>query len=162
RLAIGDQRRPIGRRVEYRDRQCCGISPGSNSCLAQPSRCTLGLPARARPWEPAVAELNHPAHRVVTLAAEEDGRMWPLLWVGTEPDRIEIDELAMKLSLLLGPKRLHCQHALAQQLETGLIAGAMVFHLIDIPTTTDRKNEPAARELIEACHRFCGDDRVSL
>ena len=88
--------------------------------------------------------------------------MWPLLGLGIEPDRIEIDELAVKLSLLLGPKRLHRQHALAQQLETGLVASAMVLHLLDVPTTTDRKNEPAARELIEACHRFCSAYRVTL
>ncbi len=68
----------------------------------------------------------------------------------------------MKLSLLLGPKRLHRQHALAQQLETGLIAGAMVLHLLDVPTPTDRKNEPAAGKLVEARNRFGGDDRVSL
>ena len=95
-----DQRRRIGRRVEDRDRQRGRISSGRKSCLAQPRRRALGLPASARPREPSVTELDHTTHRVVSLAAEEDGRMGPLLRLGIEPDRIEIDELSVKLSLL--------------------------------------------------------------
>src|SRR5260370_38630100 len=88
--------------------------------------------------------------------------MRPLLRLGIEPNRFEIDELAVELSLLLGPKRLHRQHALAKQLKTGLITVTMVLHLLDVPTTPHRKNEPAARKLVEPRNRFGGDDLFSI
>jgi hypothetical protein len=82
--------------------------------------------------------------------------------LGIEPDRIEIDEPAVKLGLLLRPKRLHRQHAFAQQLESGFIAGAVVLHFFDVPASADREHEAAARELVEARHRLGGDDRIAL
>ena len=85
-----------------------------------------------------------------------------LLRLGVEPDRIEIDELAVELGLLLGPQRLHRQHALAQQLEARLIARAVILHLLDIPAAAHGKDEAAARELVEARHRFGGDDGIAL
>ena len=82
-----------------------------------------------------------------------------LLRLGVEPDRIEIDELAVEFGFLLGPQRLHGQHALAQQLEAGVVARAMVLHLLDVPAAADGEDEAAAGELVEAGHRFGGDDR---
>src|SRR4030081_347317 len=40
--------------------------------------------------------------------------------------------------------------------------GAVILHFLDVPTATDRENEPAARKLIEAPHRLRGDNRVAL
>ena len=61
-----------------------------------------------------------------------------------------------------GPQRLHRQHALAQQLEARVVAGAVVLHLLDVPAAADGEDEAAARELVEAGDRFRGDDRVAL
>ena len=80
-----------------------------------------------------------------------------LLRLGIEPDRIETDELAVEFGLLLRPKRLHRQDAFAQELETALIADAVILHLFDVPATADGENEPAAGNLVEARDRLGGD-----
>jgi hypothetical protein len=94
---------------------------------------------------------------MVALSAEEDGWMRLLLRLGIEPDRIETDELAVEFGLLLRPKRLHRQDAFAQELETALIADAVILHLFDVPATADGENEPAAGNLVEARDRLGGD-----
>ena len=126
--------------------------PAAAAALLQACHGALGLPAAARAREPAVAELDHALQGVVGLAAEQDRRMRPLLGLGIEPDRIEVDELAVELGFLLGPQLLHGQHALAQQLEARLVAGAVVLHLVDVPAAADGEDEAAARELVEAGH----------
>src|SRR5579859_6568649 len=85
-----------------------------------------------------------------------------LLGLRIEPNRVEVDELAVEPGLFLGPERLHGEHALAQQLEAGLVLRAVVRHLLDVPAAADRKFEAATRELIEAGDGFRGDDRVVL
>ena len=45
-----------------------------------------------------------------------------------------------------GPQRLHRQHVLAHHLEAGIVADAVVLHLLDVPAAADAENEPAARE----------------
>src|SRR5262245_48277962 len=85
-----------------------------------------------------------------------------LLRLGVESDWIEIDELAVKLGLLLRPERLHCQDAFSQELETAFIADAVILHLFDVPAAADGENEPAAGKLVEARDRLGGDDRIAL
>src|SRR5262245_62122254 len=85
-----------------------------------------------------------------------------LLRFGMEPDRIEIDELSVKFGLLLRPKLLHRQDALAQQFEARLIAGAVILHFFDVPAAADGENETAARKLVEARHRLGGDHGIAL
>ena len=89
---------------------------------------------------------------MLALAAEEDGRMRLLLGLGVKPDWIEIDEPAVKLGLILRPKGLHGQDTFAQELETRVVAGAVILHLFDVPPAADGENEPAARQLVEARH----------
>src|SRR5262249_19455598 len=141
RIAIRCKRLRIGRGIEHRDRQ--GIPPGRARCLAQPFSRAFGLPARARAREPAIAEFDHAAHGMVALAAQQDRRMWLLLRLGVEPDRIEIDEFAVKFGLLLRPQRLARARAAAQLLETSLVADAVILHFLGIPASADAENEPA-------------------
>jgi hypothetical protein len=99
---------------------------------------------------------------MVGLAADQHRRMRPLFRFGIHPYRIEVDVLAVKLGLFLRPQRFHREHALAQQLEARLIAGAVVLHLVDVPAAPDREDESPIGQLIEARHRFGRDDRIAL
>jgi hypothetical protein len=90
------------------------------------------------------------------------GRMRLLLRLGIQPDRTEIDELAVELGLRLRPKRLHRQDAFAQELETAVIANAVILHLFDVPAAADSENEPAAGKLVEARDGLGGNDRIAL
>jgi hypothetical protein len=74
----------------------------------------------------------------------------------------KFNHLAVKFRLLLGPQRLHRQDALAYQLEAGVIAGAVVFHLLDVPAAADSELEAPARQTVEAGDLLGGDDRVAL
>src|SRR5205085_7776688 len=132
-LAISRERGRIGRRIEYGDRERRRIAAGRLGSPAQAGNRRLGLESAAPAWEPAIAELNHALQGVIALAAEKDRRMRLLLRLGVEPDRIEVDELAVEFGLLLGPQRFHGEHALAQQLEASVVARAVVLHLLDVP-----------------------------
>ncbi len=88
--------------------------------------------------------------------------MRPLGRLGVGPDRVEIDHLAVILGLLLGPQRLHRQDALAHQPEAGVVAGAVVFHFLDVPAAADPEDDAAAGELVEAGDAFRGNDRIAL
>ena len=88
--------------------------------------------------------------------------MRALLGLGVLPDGVEVDELAVILGRLLGPQLLHRQHTLAHDLEARVVAGAVILHLLDVPTAADAEDEAAAGELVEAGDRFRGDDRVAL
>src|SRR5262249_23500298 len=123
-----------------------------DSCLAQPRRRALRFPIPAGAREPAVAEFDNSADRMLALSAEEDGRMRRLLGLGVKPDRIEIDELAVKFGLLLRPKRLHGHDTFTEQLETRLVAGAVILHFFDVPPSADGENEATTRQLVEARH----------
>src|SRR6185312_13157847 len=112
--------------------------------------------------EPAVAILDDAAQRVIRLAAQEDRRMRALRRLGPGPDRIEPDHLAAIGGGLLGPDLLHRENAFAHQLEPRLVLGAVVFHLLDVPAAADAKDEPPARQPVEAGDAFRGDDRVAL
>ena len=72
-------------------------------------------PAAIAAWRSrATALLGSQPARGRGLSTEQDGGMRLLLRFGKEPDRIEINEFAMKFSLLLRPQSLHCQYAFAQ------------------------------------------------
>src|SRR5262249_53191759 len=98
------ERGRVGRSVEHRNRKGSGIASCLNRCLAQAGHRSFGIPAGARVREPAVAELYYSFDSIVRHAAEGDrwGRL--LLRVGIEPNRIEVDEVAVKLGCLLGPQ----------------------------------------------------------
>jgi hypothetical protein len=68
----------------------------------------------------------------------------------------------MEFGFLLGPQFLHGEYPLAQQSEARLVLGAVIFHLIDVPTAAHGKDEATTRKLVEACHRLRCGDRVAL
>jgi hypothetical protein len=43
-----------------------------------------------------------------------------------------------------------------------VVAGAVVFHFLDVPAAADAEHEAAARQLVEAGDTFRGDDRIAL
>ena len=88
--------------------------------------------------------------------------MRPLRRFGIGPGRIEIHHLAMEGRLLLRPQRFHGQHAFAHQLEAGGMAGAVIFHLVDIPAAADAEDEAAVRQHVEAGDGLGGDDGIML
>ena len=88
--------------------------------------------------------------------------MRPLRRLGVGPDLVEVDELAVEFGFLLGPQLLHGERALAQQLEAGVVLGAVVLHLLHVPAATHGEDEAPTRQLVEARHRLGGDDRIVL
>jgi hypothetical protein len=76
--------------------------------------------------------------------------------------RVEIHELAMILSLRLGPDFLHRLDTLARQLVTACENGAVVGHLVFIPAVADTEQEAAARDLVDRSDLLGGLDRVAL
>jgi hypothetical protein len=64
--------------------------------------------------------------------------------------------------LLLRPQRLHRENALSHQLEAGVVADAVIFHLLDVPAAADAKNEPSSRQSVETGNALSRYDRVAL
>src|SRR5262249_51530761 len=152
----------VGRRGERGDRQGLGIAASCGGGPLQALRGGLGFEVAPRPREPAVAKLHHALERMVALAAKEQRRVRLLLWLGIEPGLVEVDEFPMEFGFLLGPQFLHGEYPLAQQFEARLVLGAVVLHLIDVPTAAHGKDETTTGELVEARHRLCRDDWVAL
>src|SRR5438477_250289 len=86
------------------------------------------IPAEAE-REPAVAVLDDALERVRALSAEQDRRAALLHGLRPRPDRIEADEVALELRLVLRPDLLHREHLLAHLVIARLEDGAVVFHL---------------------------------
>src|SRR5262249_17207834 len=152
----------VGRRGERGDRQGLGIAASCGGGPLQALRGGLGFEVAPRPREPAVAKLHHALERMVALAAKEQRRVRLLLWLGIEPGLVEVDELPMEFRFLLGPQFLHGEYPLAQQFEACLVPGAVVFHLIDVPTPAHGKDKATTRELVEARRRLRRDDRGTV
>ena len=78
------------------------------------------------------------------------------------PDRVEVDVLAVVGGLVLGPDRLHRLDALAHQREAAVRIGAVVLHLLAVPTRADAEQEAPARQPVDARDLLRRDDRVAL
>jgi hypothetical protein len=78
------------------------------------------------------------------------------------PHLVEIDHFAVVFGFVLGPQRLHREDPFPHQLEARVVAGAVVFHLLDVPAAADAELETPARQLVEAGDLLRGDDRVPL
>src|SRR5436190_1951408 len=109
----------------------------------------LHFHARPAKRHPAVTVRNHSLQASLGLRAEED--LWAtfLDWLGPGPQRPEIDKLAMKLGRILGPYLAHREDALPQDFPALREWGAVVFHLLSIPSTADAENHPAIGERVE-------------
>src|SRR5262245_813919 len=104
RIAVDGERGRVGRSVEHRNRKGSRIPSCLNRCLAQAGHRSIGVPAGARVREPAGAELYYSLDSIVRHAAEVDRWVRLLIRFRIEPNRIEIDEVAVKLGGLLGPQ----------------------------------------------------------
>ena len=88
--------------------------------------------------------------------------MWLLNGLGPLPDRVEVDELAVVLGLVLRPDRLHGLDALALHPEAPIGIGAVIGHLLDVPARAHPEVDATAREQVERGDLAGGDDRISL
>src|SRR5437762_2025506 len=161
-LFVFPQCRLVRRGAEHRGRQRLGVTPLLFGHPAQPRELFPDLVAAAGTREPAVAIFDDAAQRVIALAAEDDRRVRLLRRLRPRPHLIEIDHLAVVFRLVLGPQRLHREDPLAHQLEPRVVAGSVIFHLLDIPAAADTEDKAPARQLIEAGDTFGGDGRVAL
>src|SRR5204862_494734 len=100
-VAVDREFRPVGWRIEHGDRQGCRFAAARLRRGAQPRDRGGRTEILARAREPAVANLDHPTQRVLALTAEKDRRVRLLLGLGIKPHRIEVDELAVELGLVL-------------------------------------------------------------
>src|SRR5438270_8133707 len=161
-LLVFAQRPCCRRGAEHRGGERLGVAPLLLGHPVQPRELFLDLIPAAGAREPAIAILDDAAQRVISLATEDDRRVWFLQRLRPRPHLVEIHRLAVIFGFLLGPQRLHREDTLAHQLEARVVAGAVVLHLLDIPAAADPEDEAAARQLIEAGDAFRRDDRIAL
>src|SRR5207244_9763103 len=112
--------------------------------------------------EPAVAEIHHALQRVPALAAQQHRRVWFLRGLRVRPDRIEVDELAVVLRLVLRPDLLHREDPLAEEPEARLEGGPVFLHLFSVPPSPDAEQEASVGEQVEARDRLRQRDRIVL
>src|SRR5579884_1704333 len=161
-LAIFGEHPPVGGRAKHRDLEAPRVASGGRGELVQALDRPLRREAGDRARDPAVAIFDDAPQGVVALAAQQNRRMRLLLRLRPRPDRVEIDHRAVEGGFLFRPQRLHRQDPLAHQLEAGGVAGAVVFHFLDVPAAADAEDEAPARQPVEAGDAFRGDDRVAL
>ena len=128
----------------------------------QACHCLLGVKSGSGDRQPAVAKFHYTLQGVVARSAEQDRRVGSLQRLGIHPDGIEAHHFAVENRLVLSPQALHRQNALAHQLEAGVIAGSVIFHLIDIPTATDAEKKSTSGQLIQTRNAFRRHDRITL
>src|SRR5450759_4239819 len=134
-------------------------TPGSPRQLLQ-LRYALDHVATIR--HPPVGVANDTLQDLGPAPADDDGRMGLLDRLRPAPHRPEIHQLAVVLGLLLGPDRLDGLGLFAQQLPPRAEVGAVVGHLLAVPTCADAENETAVRDKVDAGGFLRGVDRVAL
>ena len=77
-------------------------------------------------------------------------------------DRTEVDLVAVVLGLLSSPDGLHGLDPLTHQTEATGRVGAVVGHLLQVPSGTDPEQEPAVRQDVDRGNLLSGVDRVPL
>src|SRR5260370_17585596 len=91
---------------------------------------------------PAVAVVGDTLETFLRARSEQHRRAARLHRLRPAPDRIEVDELAVELSVLLRPDLLHRENPFAQDLPAPLEIGALVLHLFPVPATADPEHPP--------------------
>src|SRR6185437_8726633 len=112
--------------------------------------------------KPAVAILGDAFGNPFRRRAHQDRRTARLYWLGPAPERIEIDELAVKLRNLFGPDFPHCEDTLARDLPANLDIDSVVGHLLGVPPRADPEQESPVGHLIYARDRLGQVDRIML
>ena len=81
---------------------------------------------------------------------------------GQDQIGIEVDELPVVFRFVFGPDGAHRLHFLAGDLPSILVDGAVVFHLLAVPSGTDTKDHASARYRIERCDLLRECDRIAF
>jgi hypothetical protein len=95
-------------------------------------------------------------------SADEQRRVPSLHRLGPQTDRIEVDELAMELRLIIGPDRLHCRELLPHQIPPQVRLDTGVAHLLHQPPGADAEQESAPGKMVDCRDLLRQDDRVML
>src|ERR1700686_1027127 len=111
---------------------------------------------------PSVAVRNRALRSLLRFRAQQHRWSAFLHRLRITPDRIEVNELAVILCCFLGPNLLHCLNALAQYLPSTPEIGAMIFHLLAIPTAADSENYAAVRDHVERRDLLRQQNRIAL
>src|SRR5262249_24120432 len=111
---------------------------------------------------PTVTVPYHAVHSLRGGTTEENRRMGFLRGFRIRPQRIEVDKLAVIFSCFLGPDFLHRLDSLTQDFPALVEWGAVIFHLLGIPATTNAEDQASVGELINRGHFLSEDDRIAL
>src|SRR5262245_11459017 len=82
--------------------------------------------------------------------------------LGERPDRVEVDELAVKLGFVLGPDLFHGERSLPEHTPTPLVIGSVILHLFGVPSAADAKDSSPVRKPVQRSDFLGGNDRVTL
>ena len=104
--------------------------------------------------QPTVAVVDDAVEGPLGLRAEQDVGAVLLDRLGVAPDRVEVDELAVELGLVLRPEFSPGEHDLAGHLPAVLEVPAVILELFRVPTRADAENQAAAGDHVEGCSRF--------
>src|SRR5207244_9029984 len=83
---------------------------------------------------------------IASERAENNGRTARLNWLGFDPYRIEVDELAVKLSLVFRPHLFHRQDAFAHDAPAIFVRSPVILHLLGVPAGSYAKQHPTVRD----------------
>ena len=130
--------------AEHRDRQVSssgvgGLAPERGHAFGH----LVDVPEQVVLGKPLVAEVEHPLLGLGGVAAQQDRRVRALDGLGPGPQRIEVDELAVVLGLVLRPDRLHRAHSVVEQPHPGARVGLVVGQLRAVPASADAEQEAA-------------------
>ena len=147
-----------------------GGGAGIVSDRDRPPTRLAGHPLQLRDALEDVTAVRHPPVGVTDdaledlgpAAAEDDRRVWLLhrLWV--RPHGAEVDQVAVVLGSVVGPDGLHRFDLLPEQLPAGPEVGAVVGHLLAIPSGSDPEDESSVGGEVQAGDLFGRVDGVAL
>src|SRR3954454_16968150 len=98
----------------------------------------------------------------MALTADVDRRVWPLNRLGPGEDRVEIDEAAVELSLVLGPELFERGQLLVQLVPASRRSGAVVAHFVAVPAHAHTHVEATSGNQVDAGDLLGGVDHVTL
>src|SRR5262249_23894075 len=82
--------------------------------------------------------------------------------LGEGPDRVEVDELAVELRVVLGPDLFHGEDSLPEHAPTTLSTASVILHLFGVPSAADAKDGSPVRKPVQRSDLLGCNDRVTL